>query len=284
MASYKAVLIKYQNFGSCIKFVLLMPLNELCDNIQLFLQVIEVSRDEYEPSDEDILLAEGVTPSNGLACIEFSFDDHSAISEICAENSVTQNYLPRYQLIQLSSKGLQSCQKRLEMFEGMNAIVFCVSLTDYHQVSIQRTGILQNKMMENRDFLDKIVRNSCFVGTPCILLLNKYNQFQDKIKEIPITVCEWFRDFHPSKTRSKNHSLAHQACYHVAVKFKRWHSSVTGRKLYVWPIRDLDRTLIDEAFRYIREIIDWEERNGEFYALSTDSLSSAELSCSLQNL
>ncbi|XP_075479811.1 extra-large guanine nucleotide-binding protein 3-like [Primulina tabacum] len=259
-------------------------LQVLPDVAKYFLdRVVEVSSDEYEPSEKDILLAEGVTPSNGVACIEFSFDDHSAISEICDENSVTQNYLPKYQLIQLSSKGLQSSEKRLEMFEGMNAIVFCVSLTDYHQVSIQRTGIPHNKMLENRDFLEKIVRNSCFVDTPCILLLNKYDQFQDKIKEIPLTVCEWFRDFHPSKSRSKNHALAHQACYHVAVKFKRWHSSVTGRKLYVWPIRDLDRTSIDEAFRYIREIIDWEEKNGEFYALSTDSLSSAELSCSSRN-
>lgn len=259
-------------------------LQVLPDVAKYFLdRVIEVSSDEYEPSEKDMLLAEGVTPSNGSHVLNSHFMI-TARFEICDENSVTQNDLPQYQLIQLSFKGLQSRRKRLEMFEVMNAIVICVSLTAYHQVSIQRTGIQQNKMLENTDFLEKIVRNSCFVGTPSILLLNKYDQFQDKIKEIPLTVCEWFNGFNPSKIHSKNHSLAHKAYYYVAVKFKRWHSFITGRKLFVWPIQDLERTSMNETFRYIREIIDWSKRNREFYASSTDSLSSAELSCSSQNL
>ena len=41
------------------------------------LQVVDISRTDYEPSDLDILYAEGVTSSNGLACVDFSFP-HSA--------------------------------------------------------------------------------------------------------------------------------------------------------------------------------------------------------------
>nr|GMD01012.1 extra-large guanine nucleotide-binding protein 1 [Ipomoea batatas] len=251
-------------------------LEMLPDVANYFLErAVDILKVDYEPSDVDILYAEGVTSSNGLSCMDFSFPE--VANDDTFESCNQPDSLLRFQLIRVQARGFGENCKWFEMFEDVRIVIFCVSLSDYDQCAVDETGESVNKMLLSKRFFEAIVTHPTFEQMDFLLLLNKFDVFEEKVERVPLTECEWFDDFHPviSRHRSSgsssnssniNHSpsLGHLAFHYIAVKFKRLYSALTDRKLYVSMVRGLDPKSVDESLKYAREILKWDKEKPNF--------------------
>ncbi|KAL6218689.1 hypothetical protein ACLB2K_011899 [Fragaria x ananassa] len=244
-------------------------------------RAVEISRTDYEPTDMDILYAEGITSSNSLTTIEFSFTRSSERNDL--DPFYQHNPSQRYQLIRVHSLG-GSC-KLLEMFEDVDMVVFCVALTDYDEFCEDISGVSINKMMASKQLFESIVAHPAFDQKHFLLVLNMFDLLEEKIEHVPLTRCEWFHDFNPatshnpssSDNNTNNPTLAHRAFQYIAMKFKRLFHSQTDRKLFVSLVTALEPDTVDEALRYAREILRCEEEVprliNEFSSASIDASS-----------
>ncbi|OIW09755.1 hypothetical protein TanjilG_18085 [Lupinus angustifolius] len=243
-------------------------------------RAVEILRHDYEPSDLDILYAEGVTSSNGLACVEFSFPHLTP--EETVDIAGLHDSLDRYQLLTIHARGLGENCKWLEMFEDVGMVIFCVALSDYDQFSVDG-----NKMILSRKFFETIVTHPTFEQKDFLLILNKLDQFEEKVEQVPLTQCDWFSDFHPVTSRHRsgsnsnninNPSFGQLASHYIAVKFKRLYSSLTGRKLYVSLVKGLEPDSVDAALKYSKEILKWNQERPNFSLSDNNSIYSTEVS------
>lgn len=242
-------------------------------------RAVEISRINYEPSEMDILYAEGIASSNGVASMEFSFPILSQDAYMESDNQ--SDPILRYHLIRVHENSLGGNCKWLEMFEDVNLVMFCISLTDYDELYEDTTGICTNKMLASKKLFERIATHPSFAQKNFILILNKFDLLEEKIDQVPLSQCDWFQDFsplislHPHNTTTP--PLAQRAFHYIAVKFKRLFNSLTGRKLFVAPVTGLEADSVDLALRYGREVLKWDEEKLTF-SMNEDSVESIEAS------
>ncbi|KAL6502521.1 Extra-large guanine nucleotide-binding protein 2 [Orobanche hederae] len=243
-------------------------------------RAVEISQIDYEPSQMDILYAEGITSSNGIASMEFSFP--KASQDGCIDSSDENDPSISYQLIRVHTTSLGENCKWLSMFEDINLVIYCVSLTDYDEYYEDINGIRTNKMLATKKLFETIITHQTLADKEFLLILNKFDLLEEKIERAPLSHCEWFHDFNPvishnhqnansSSNNNRNSSSAQRAFHYMAVKFKRLFSSLTGRKAFVSRAMGLEADSVDRALRYCKEILKW---NDEVQIVSMNDWSS----------
>ncbi|KAF3960335.1 hypothetical protein CMV_014940 [Castanea mollissima] len=242
-------------------------------------QAVEISRTDYKPSDMDILYADGITSSNSLTCMEFSFP--KSTQDDTLDPHYQRDSSLRYQLIRVHPRSLGEHCKWLDMFEDTDIVLFCVSMTDYDEYSADCNGVLTNKMLASKHLFESMVTHPTFENKNFLLILNKFDLLEEKIEQVPLSQCEWFSDFKPivsqNRHNSTNPSLAQRAFHYIGMKFKTLFNSLTDKKLFVSLVTGLENDTVDEALRYAREIIMWEEEEEPYF---NNELSSTDIEAS----
>ncbi|KAG2241290.1 hypothetical protein Bca52824_096724 [Brassica carinata] len=249
-------------------------------------RILEISRAEYNPTEMDILQAEGISSIEGHSCVEFSFP--STAQEDSLEIDYQHDPNMKYQLIRLNPRSLGENWKLLEMFEDADLVIFCVSLTDYGEYIEDSDGVLVNKMIANKQLFESMVTHPILADKRFLLVLTKFDLLEEKIEEVPLRNCEWFRDFNPlvsqNQTSRHNPPMAQRAFHYIGYQFKRLYDSLVepfpmrggGRsfrpKLFVSHV-SLESDTVDNALRYVREILKWHvEETSMFQEMSTTSI------------
>ncbi|XP_057748395.1 extra-large guanine nucleotide-binding protein 1-like [Arachis stenosperma] len=230
-------------------------------------RAVEISKINYEPSDMDIMYAEGITLSNSITSMEFSFPVLSGDESL--DHEYQHDPSLRYELIRADPTSLGAKCRLLDIFEDIDVVLFSIALTDYDEYIVESNGVVSNKMLLAKQLFENIITYRSFNNKKFLLLLTKYDLLEEKIEEASLTKCEWFCDFNPvishnqKKGRINDHTnsppLAQRAFQYIAMKFKTLFKSLTERKLFVSLVTGLEPDTIDEALRYAREVMVWEK-------------------------
>ncbi|KAL8143662.1 hypothetical protein V2J09_016694 [Rumex salicifolius] len=223
-------------------------------------QAVEIAKDDYGPSETDIMYAEGVCSSNGVSQVEFTFP--GTPEDDCFDDSGEQ---PK-----AVSRQMPTCNSASKIHWRTMQVA--------GEDEVDTNGDPVNKMMASK----KLFETLHLSNTSFLLILNKID-ILGKVEQVSLNQCEWFNDFtmvpsrHQRSRRNNTNDISPQvqrAFHYVALKFKRLYKSLTGRNLYVWPASALEPDSVDGAMIYAREIIRWEQEkinlNLSFNEMSTE--------------
>ncbi|KAJ3444171.1 guanine nucleotide-binding protein g(o) subunit alpha [Anaeramoeba flamelloides] len=139
----------------------------LYDSTEYFFDEIErVSSEYYLPTNEDVL--------------------RTRVKSIAVEEAKFR--IGKYILNMIDVGGQRSERRKwIHCFEEVTSIIFCVSLTGYHQTLIEDNSV--NRIEEALNLFSDICKSPWFLNSSIILFLNKKDLFQEDIKKTDLSVC-----------------------------------------------------------------------------------------------
>ncbi|KAL6648702.1 hypothetical protein ACP70R_012926 [Stipagrostis hirtigluma subsp. patula] len=212
---------------------------QLPDCAQYFMENLErLAEVDYIPTKEDVLHARVRT--NGVVETQFS-----PLGESKRGGEV-------YRLYDVGGQRNER-RKWIHLFEGVDAVIFCAAISEYDQMLFEDET--KNRMMETKELFDWVLKQRCFEKTSFMLFLNKFDIFERKIQKVPLSVCEWFKDYQPTAPGKQEVEHAYEF---VKKKFEElyFQSSKPDRVDRVFKIyrtTALDQKLVKKTFKLIDE-------------------------------
>ncbi|GMH30245.1 hypothetical protein Nepgr_032088 [Nepenthes gracilis] len=114
-----------------------------------------------------------------------------------------------------------------------------------------------NRMMEAKELSEWVLKQPCFEKTSFFLFLKKFDLFEKKILEVPLNVCDWFKDYQSVSTGKQEIEHAYEfvnkkfeelyyqstAPDHVDRRFKIYRTTAPDQKLVSKILKSVDETL-----------------------------------------
>ncbi|XP_062501627.1 guanine nucleotide-binding protein G(o) subunit alpha-like isoform X2 [Corticium candelabrum] len=140
---------------------------QLNDSAKYYLDSVDrISHSEYVPNEQDILR----TRVKSTGVVEMPFI-HSGF---------------KFNLWDVGGQRSER-KKWIHCFQNVDCVLFCVALSAYNQTLREDSEV--NRLQESLRLFGSILNNRWFASTSIMLILNKRDLFEQKIKESPLTVC-----------------------------------------------------------------------------------------------
>ncbi|KAM3197034.1 hypothetical protein ACQJBY_072610 [Aegilops geniculata] len=193
---------------------------------------------DYVPTKEDVLHARVRT--NGVVEIQFS-----PLGESKRGGEV-------YRLYDVGGQRNER-RKWIHLFEGVDAVIFCAAISEYDQLLFEDET--QNRMMETKELFDWVLKQTCFEKTSFMLFLNKFDIFERKIQKVPLTVCEWFKDYEPIAPGKQDveHAYEFVKKKFEEVYFQSSKPERVDRVFKIYRTTALDQKLVKKTFKLMDE-------------------------------